>query len=63
MPANLRQRLAARRMELVAESEDLRRQLSDDADSLRQRINVVKRLLTLAPVLRPLLARLWRRRR
>ncbi|MFI4891656.1 MAG: hypothetical protein ACHQIL_14090 [Steroidobacterales bacterium] len=63
MPASLRRHLAARRQELVSQSEALRQQLSDDAASLRHRVDVVKRLLTLIPVVRPLIARLWRRRR
>jgi hypothetical protein len=58
----VRQQLAARRVALVARSEALRQQLSYDADSLRQRIDVAKRLAALIPVVRPLLARLWRRR-
>jgi hypothetical protein len=63
MPNNLRQHLAERRVQLVAHSAALRQQLSDDAAHLRRRANIVKRLMTLVPVVPPLIARFWPRRK
>ena len=57
---NRRQQLAARRMELVAQSEALRRQLGLEAGALRRRLNVGARLLALVPLVRSLFARLRR---
>jgi hypothetical protein len=63
MPGKLRQRLAVRREEIVARSAELRRQLSGDAAAIRQRFGLARRLVTLVPIVRPLIARFWRRRR
>jgi hypothetical protein len=63
MPGNLRQRLAIRRLEIVAQSAELRRQLSGDAAAIHRRIDIVTRLLTLFPVARLLIAKFWRGRR
>jgi hypothetical protein len=65
---SLRQQLAIRRMDIVAHSAELRRQMGRDTAVLRQRIAVGRRLLALMPLLmpllvRPLLSRLWRRAR
>jgi hypothetical protein len=58
---NRRQQLAARRLELVAQSEALRGQLALEAAALRHRLNVGARLLALVPLVRKLFARLRRR--
>jgi hypothetical protein len=53
-------RLQARRMELVAQSEALRAQLAKDASSIRRKLDVGARVLTLLPLLRSLMARFRR---
>jgi hypothetical protein len=58
---NRREQLAARRMELVAQSDVLRTQLSLEAAALRHRLNVGTRLLALVPLVLSLFARLRRR--
>jgi hypothetical protein len=57
---NRRQQLAARRMELIEQSEGLRRQLALEAAALRRRLDVRARLLALLPLVRSLFARLRR---
>jgi hypothetical protein len=55
-----RQQLAARRLELIEQSEGLRGQLALEAAALRRRLDVRARLLALVPLARSLFARLRR---
>jgi hypothetical protein len=58
--SSLRQQLAARRLELIAQSAELRLQIAEDSAAIRRRLNVGARLLALLPVLRSLFARFRR---
>jgi hypothetical protein len=58
--SSLRQQLAARRMELLAQSAALRLQIAEDSAALRRRFSIGARLLALAPLLRSLIARFRR---
>ena len=53
-------RLQTRRMELVAQSEALRMQLAHDTATIRRKLDVGARLVTLFSLLRSLIARFRR---
>ncbi len=52
--------LQARRTELVAQSEALRMQLAHDTATIRRKLDVGARVVTLLPLLRSLIARFRR---
>jgi hypothetical protein len=58
--SSLRQQLALRRLELLAQSAALRLQIAEDSAALRRRLNVGARVLALLPLLRSLVARFRR---
>ena len=53
-------RLQTRRTELVAQSEALRMQFSQDTATIRRKLDVGARVVTLLPLLRSLIARFRR---
>ena len=59
---SFRARLAARRQRLVAHSAVLRGELVGDLSGLRRRIDGGARILSLLPLVKPLISFWWRRR-